>query len=76
MALPMPRDDPVMTATLPSRENNDICVSCGRGALVRLQTRFSESWLERFGFHLIIHQAATSQVNIPEFLKGENEHFL
>jgi len=24
MALPMPRDEPVMTATLPSRENSDI----------------------------------------------------
>jgi hypothetical protein len=33
MALPMPRDDPVMTATLPSRENSDISVSCGLAAL-------------------------------------------
>src|SRR5512134_2847878 len=42
MALPMPRDDPVMTATLPSSENSDIGVSCAFGALGLRQTRFSE----------------------------------
>ena len=80
MALPMPRDEPVMTATLPSSENNDINVSCDSSEALahwRLrQTRFSESRLSGPALPLRTYRVQTREVNIPEFLKGENGHFL
>src|SRR5690242_13017792 len=74
IALPMPREDPVMTATLPSRENKDISVSWRRTG--RRQTRFSERRRYSLAVSLCSGAADASAANIPEFLKGENGHFL
>jgi hypothetical protein len=40
------------------------------------QTRFSESQLSWLVLPLRIDRLLVSEVNIPEFLKGEYEHFL